>query len=97
MEVGTFLDFPKLAAVLDNAYADLFGIAPHIEYESSTRNLLAKRIVDLARTGETDPDLLRQYAMSGFALRNASTICAVISKSRPVSLAVARSHDSPAR
>jgi hypothetical protein len=95
--VGTFLDFPKFAAVLDDAYADLFGIAPHIENESSTRNLLAKRIVDIARTGETDPDLLKQYAMSGFALRNASTICAVISRSRPISLAEARRHDSPTR
>ena len=33
--MGTFLDFPKLAAVLDDAYADLFGIAPYVENESS--------------------------------------------------------------
>jgi hypothetical protein len=78
---------PKLGAVLDDAYADLFGVAPHIENESSTRNLLAKRIVDLARTGETDPELLKQYAMAGFALRKASAICAVISQLRPVTLA----------
>ena len=95
--MGTLLDFPKFAAVLDDAYADLFGVAPHVENESSTRNLLAKRIVDIARTGETDPELLKQYAMSGFALRNTSTICAVISKSRPASLGVGRRHESPAR
>ena len=85
--MATLLDVPKLGSVLDDAYADLFGVAPHIENESSTRNLLAKRIVGLARMGETDPELLKQYAMAGFALRNASTICAVISKSPPVTLA----------
>ena len=83
----TMLDLPKLGSVLDEAYADLFGVAPHIENESSTRNLLAKRIVGLARMGETDPELLKQYAMAGFALRKASTICSVISQSRPVTLA----------
>jgi hypothetical protein len=91
----TNLDFPKLGTVLEDAYADLFGVAPHIENESSTRNLLAKRIVEFARMGETDPELLKQYAMAGFALRNASTICTVISQSRPVSLAGNhKQHDS---
>jgi len=85
--VATLLDVAKLGAVLDDAYADLFGEASHIEDEGSTRNLLAKRIVDLARMGETDPELLKQYAMAGFVLRKASTICAVISQSRPVTLA----------
>jgi len=64
--------------------------------DAANGNLLARRIVDIAQTGETDPELLKQYAMSGFALRNTSTICAVISKSRPVSLAVGRRHDLPA-
>jgi len=64
--VGTFLDFPKLAVVLGDAYADLFGTAPHIENENSTRNLLAERIVALARTGETNPEWLKQYALAGF-------------------------------
>jgi hypothetical protein len=85
--VATLLDVAKLNAVLDDAYADLFGVASHIEDEGSTRNLLAKRITDLARMGETDPELLKQYAMAGFVLRKASTICAVISQSRPVTLA----------
>jgi hypothetical protein len=85
--VATLLDFPKFGAILDDAYAELFGVAPHVENESSTRNLLAKRIVDLARTGEADPELLKQYAMAGFALRRASAICAAISQSRPVTLA----------
>ena len=87
ISVANLLDFPKLGAVLDSAYLDLFGVAPHVEDETSTRNLLAKRIVDFAQTGETDPELLKQYAMAGFALRNASMICAVISQSRPVTLA----------
>ena len=30
-------------AVLDDAYADLFGAAPHIDNETSTHSLLAKR------------------------------------------------------
>ena len=81
------MDVPKLGAVLDSAYVDLFGVAPHIEDETSTRNLLAKRIVDFAQTGETDPELLKQYAMAGFALRNASMICAVISHTQSVTLA----------
>ena len=81
------LDFPKLGAVLNDAYVDLFGVALHIQSEYSTRNLLARRIADFAQTGETDPELLKQYAMAGFALRNASMICAVISNSRPVTLA----------
>ena len=81
------LDFSKLGAVLNDAYADLFGVGLHIENENSTRNLLAKRIADFAQTGETDPELLKQYAMAGFALRNASMICAAISHSRPVTLA----------
>jgi hypothetical protein len=85
--VAILLDVAKLGAVLDDAYVDLFGIAPHFKNQSSTRNLLAKRIVDLARTGETDSELLKQYAMAGFALRKASAICAVISRSRPVTLA----------
>jgi len=90
----TNLDFPTLGAVLDDAYTDLFGGAPHIENESSTRNLLAKRIVEFARMGETDPELLKQYAMAGFALRNTSTICTVISQLRPVSLAGNHKYDS---
>ena len=65
--------------------------------DAANGNLLARRIVDIAQTGETDPELLKQYAMSGFALRNTSTICAVISKSRPASLGVGRRHESPAR
>jgi len=85
--VATLLDFSKLGAVLNDAYAELFGVAPHIENESSTRNLLAKRIVDLARMGGTDPALLKQYAMAGFALRRASAICVAISQSRPATLA----------
>ena len=85
--VANLLDFHKLGTVLDDAYADLFGVAPHIENETSTRNLLAKRILDLAQTGETDLETLKQYAMAGFALRNASMICAIISQSRPITLA----------
>src|SRR5439155_9599779 len=69
LSVATLLDVAKLGAVLDDAYADLFGVAPHMEDEGSTRNLLAKRIVDLARMGETDSELLKQYAMAGFVLR----------------------------
>jgi hypothetical protein len=43
--VAILMDVAKLGAVLDDAYVDLFGIAPHIKNQSSTRNLLAKRIV----------------------------------------------------
>lgn len=85
--MANLMDFPELGAVLDSAYMDLFGVVPHIEDETSTRNLLAKRIVDFAQTGETDPELLKQYAMAGFALRNASMICAVISQTQSVTLA----------
>jgi hypothetical protein len=90
----TTLDYGKLGMVLKDAYSELFGVAPHIENESSTRNFLAKRIVEFARMGETDPEFLKQYAMAGFALRNASTICTVISQSPSVSLAAVRTHDS---
>ena len=85
--MATLFDFPKLGTVLDNAYTDLFGMAPHIENETSTRDVLGKRIMYFAEMGETDPDLLKEYAMAGFALRNASMICSVISHSRPVTLA----------
>jgi len=81
------VDFPKLDVVLDAAFQDLFGEDAHIQHESSVRSVLAKRIVTLAQTGETDPDLLKQYALAGFALRNSSTICCVISQTHPVTLA----------
>ena len=54
--MATLLDVPKLGSVLDDAYTDLFGVAPHIENESSTRNLLAKRIVGLARMVKPIPN-----------------------------------------
>ena len=69
------LDIPKLGAVLNDAYADLFGVDPHIENEGAMRSLLAKRIVEFARTGETDPELLKQYAKAGFVMRNAASVC----------------------
>jgi hypothetical protein len=85
--MATLFDFPKLGTVLDNAYTDLFGMAPHIKNGTSTRDVLGKRIMYLAQMGETDPELLKDYAMAGFALRNASMICSVISHTRSVSLA----------
>ena len=81
------VEFSKLDVVLDAALQDLFGDDAHIQHESSVRNVLAKRIVTFARTGETDPDLLKQYALAGFALRNSSAICCAISQAHPVTLA----------
>jgi len=81
------VDFPKLDLALAASIQDLFGDDAHIQHESSVRKLLAKRISTLARTGETDPNLLKQYALAGFTLRNSSAICCAISQAHPVTLA----------
>jgi hypothetical protein len=81
------LGFSQFDVVLDSAFQDLFGEDAHIQHESSVRSVLAKRIATLAETGETDPDLLKQYALAGFALRSSSAICSAISQAHPVTLA----------
>jgi hypothetical protein len=57
---------PELTSAMGDAYDKAIAILPHTGSERVIRELVAKRIVRLARRGECDPDHLCSSALSGF-------------------------------
>lgn len=58
---------PELTAAMGNAYDKAIAALPQTGFEElAVRELVAKRIVRLARRGERDPEYLCSAALSGF-------------------------------
>jgi hypothetical protein len=56
---------PELTSAMADAYKAI-ALLPDSEAELAVRELVAKRIVRLARRGERDPEHLCSSALSGF-------------------------------
>lgn len=57
---------PELTSVMGDAYERAIATLPDIQTELLLRELVAKRIIRLARRGELDPEHLCSSALSGF-------------------------------
>jgi hypothetical protein len=57
---------PELTSAMADAYDKAIALLPDSEAELAVRELVAKRIVRLARRGERDPEHLCSSALSGF-------------------------------
>jgi hypothetical protein len=57
---------PELTTAMGNAYDKAIATLPDTESEWVVRELVAKRIIRLARRGELDPEHLCSSALSGF-------------------------------
>ena len=57
---------PELTSAMGDAYDRAIAILPKTDSERVVRELVAKRIIGLARRGECDPDHLCSSALSGF-------------------------------
>jgi len=57
---------PELTSAMGDAYDKAIASLPDSEAELAVRELVAKRIVRLARRGERDPEHLCSSALSGF-------------------------------
>jgi hypothetical protein len=57
---------PELTRAMGNAYDKAIATLPDTESEWVVRELVAKRIIRLARRGELDPEHLCSSALSGF-------------------------------
>ena len=57
---------PELTSAMGNAYDKAIASLPDNQAELAVRELVAKRIVRLARRGERNPEHLCSSALSGF-------------------------------
>lgn len=57
---------PELTSAMGDAYDRAIATLPDIQTELLLRELVAKRIIRLARRGERDPAHLCSSALSGF-------------------------------
>ncbi len=57
---------PELTSAMGDAYDRAIAALPDIQTELLLRELVAKRIIRLARRGERDPEHLCSSALSGF-------------------------------
>ena len=57
---------PELASAMGDAYDKAIAALPNGDSGLIVRELLAKRIIRLARRGECDPEHLYSSALSGF-------------------------------
>jgi hypothetical protein len=57
---------PELTSAMGDAYDKAIAILPNTDCERMVRELVAKRIIRLARRGECDPEHLCSSALSGF-------------------------------
>jgi hypothetical protein len=57
---------PELTAVMGDAYEKVIAALPTSDSGLMVRELVAKRIIRLARRGECDPEHLYSSALSGF-------------------------------
>jgi hypothetical protein len=57
---------PELTSAMGNAYDKAIAALTTTDSELMVRELLAKRIIRLARRGEFDPEHLCSSALSGF-------------------------------
>ena len=57
---------PELTSAMGDAYDKAVATLPDTDSELMVRELLAKRIIGLARRGECNPEHLCSSALSGF-------------------------------
>jgi hypothetical protein len=57
---------PELTTAMGDAYDKAIATLPNTDTDLMVRELVAKRIVRLARRGERDPEHLCSSALSGF-------------------------------